>query len=168
MTKLSTEMEPYYNAITALTDEFSDKYLNVEYKELARKAIATLCRKRPSPVVTGTTKVWACGVIHALGTVNFLFDKSQTPHVTNGEMIDFFGVAKSTTSSKSKNIRDMLKMNHFDHKWLIPSRVDNSIMTWMLEINGFCVDIRTMPRHIQEIAFQKNLIPYISADRVSA
>ena len=35
----------------------------------------------------------------------------------------------------------------------------------MLEVNGFLVDIRYAPREIQETAFEKGLIPYISADR---
>jgi hypothetical protein len=32
-------------------------------------------------------------------------------------------------------------------------------------VNGLLVDLRDMPREIQEIAFQDRLIPYIPADR---
>ena len=39
-------------------------------------------------------------------------------------------------------------------------------MAWMLEINGFLMDVRHAPREVQEIAFEKGLIPYISADRL--
>jgi hypothetical protein len=35
----------------------------------------------------------------------------------------------------------------------------------MLEVNGLMMDIRQAPREVQEIAFQKGLIPYIPADR---
>ena len=38
-------------------------------------------------------------------------------------------------------------------------------MIWMLEVNGFMMDIRTCPREVLKIAFQKGLIPYIPADR---
>jgi hypothetical protein len=38
-------------------------------------------------------------------------------------------------------------------------------MVWMLEVNGFLMDIRHAPREAQEIAFEKGLIPYIPADR---
>jgi hypothetical protein len=34
----------------------------------------------------------------------------------------------------------------------------------MAEVNGVLVDLRDMPRDVQEIAFAKG-IPYISADR---
>ena len=39
---------------------------------------------------------------------------------------------------------------------------------WMLEVNGFLMDIRSAPRELQEVAFQKGLIPYIPADRVKS
>lgn len=35
----------------------------------------------------------------------------------------------------------------------------------MLMVNGYIVDIRSMPREVQVIAFEKGLIPYIPADR---
>jgi hypothetical protein len=33
------------------------------------------------------------------------------------------------------------------------------------EVNGLLVDLRDMPRGVQEIAFPKGMIPYIPADR---
>ena len=35
----------------------------------------------------------------------------------------------------------------------------------MAEVNGLLVDLRDMPREVQEIAFARGLIPYIPADR---
>jgi hypothetical protein len=37
----------------------------------------------------------------------------------------------------------------------------------MAEVNGLLVDLRDMPREIQEIAFEDGLIPYIPADQES-
>ena len=34
----------------------------------------------------------------------------------------------------------------------------------MAEVNGLLVDLRDMPREVQQIAFEKRLIPYIPAD----
>ncbi len=36
---------------------------------------------------------------------------------------------------------------------------------WMAEVNGLLVDLRRMPREVQEIAYAKGMIPYIPADR---
>jgi len=78
---------------------------------------------------------------------------------------DAFGVGQSTGQGKSRDIRKMLKIQQFDPEWWLPSRMDDNPMVWMLEVNGFMMDIRTCPREVQEIAFQKGLIPYIPADR---
>ncbi len=43
--------------------------------------------------------------------------------------------------------------------------MDSNPLIWMLEVDGFIVDIRDAPRQVQEIAFNKGLIPYIPADR---
>jgi hypothetical protein len=59
----------------------------------------------------------------------------------------------------------MFKMYQLDPNWSLPSRLDSNPMVWMLQVNGFMVDVRHAPREVQEIAFQKGLIPYIPADR---
>jgi len=72
------EMQERFDDITQLTDAFSQAHLNDEYASLIRQMTATLCRKRPSPLSTGKVATWACAIIHALGSVNFFYDKSQT------------------------------------------------------------------------------------------
>jgi hypothetical protein len=39
--------------------------------------------------------------------------------------------------------------------------MDQNPLAWMISIDGFVLDARHVPRHIQEEAFQKGLIPYI-------
>ena len=72
-------MQARFEEITQLTDAFCQHSLTEEYARLCRELTATLCRKRLSPVARGKAPTWACGIIHALGMVNFLFDSSQTP-----------------------------------------------------------------------------------------
>ncbi len=169
MTKKSNRvpkaMQMVFSKITALTDSFCDKHLTKEYADLSRRLVAALARKRPSPLARGKPEVWACGAIYALGTVNFLFDRTQTLHMRADEICAAFGVNKSTGGAKAKLIRDMFKMSYFDPTWTLPSRMDENPLVWMLNVNGFIMDVRSAPREIQEIAFQKGLIPYIPADR---
>ena len=105
------------------------------------------------------------GIVYALGTVNFLFDASQTPHMRADALCAAFGVSQSSGANKARLIRDMFGMYQFDPNWCLPSLVDRNPMVWMLQVNGLIVDVRHMPREDQEIAFQKGLIPYIPADR---
>ena len=160
-----SSVEPAYSAIINLTDAVCNQHLNSEYAELARRLAATLARKRPSPILRGKPEIWACAILYALGTVNFLFDKSQTPHMRADELCAVFGVSQSSGANKAKLIRDMLKMYQLDPNWCLPSRVDENPLIWILQVNGMMVDIRHMPREVQVIAFENGLIPYIPADR---
>src|SRR2546429_8078897 len=108
------DMRGRFDEITQLTDAFCQTYLNDEYKQICRELTATLCRKRPSPLIRGKANTWACGIIHALGMVNFLFDSSQTPHVSSSQISESFGLSSSTMQSKSKQIRDLLGIRQLD------------------------------------------------------
>ncbi len=158
-------MQPVYEAITTLIDTFCSQHLNNEYAVLARQLTAALARKRPSPLARGKPDIWAAGIVHALGTVNFLFDPTQTPHLRSSDLSQLFGVNQNTTANKAKLIREMFNMHHFDHQWCLPSRLESSSPLWFIMVNGYIVDAREMPREVQEIAYEKGLIPYIPADR---
>jgi hypothetical protein len=155
------EMQAKFDEITQLTNAFSQTYLNDEYAQLCRQLTATLCRKRPSPLARGKATTWACGIIHALGMVNFLFDSSQTPHIPASQIWEYFGLSSSTMQAKSKQIRDILNIYQMDPNWTIPSMIGENPLIWMLEINGLIIDVRHAPREIQEEAFLRGLIPYV-------
>ncbi len=155
------EMQARFDEITQITDAFSQVHLNDEYAQLCRELTATLCRKRPSPLVQGKVGTWACGIIHALGMINFLFDSSQKPHVPASQIASHFGLSMSTMQPKSKQIRDLLNIDQMDPDWTLPSMIDKNPMAWMIQVNGLIVDARYAPRAIQEEAFRKGLIPYV-------
>ena len=58
----------------------------------------------------------------------------------------------------------MLRIYQLDPNWTLPSRLDDP-MVWTVEVNGLPIDIRHAARQLQEVAFNKGLIPYIPADR---
>lgn len=159
--KVPEKMQERYDKITQLTDAVCQEHLNDEYAQMCRQMTAKLARKRPSPLNTGHIKTWAAGITYAVGQVNFLFDKSQTPHMTATELADVFDVAPSTAGNKAKSIRDLLKIGMMEPEWTLPSRMDDNMMVWMISVNGFILDARYVSREIQEIAFEKGLIPYI-------
>lgn len=160
-TKIPKGWEEYYAKVTAITDDVCRKHLNEEYAELARCALAALCRKRPSPLLSGHKQVWCCAVVYALGQVNFLSDRASQPAMTMSELADAFGVANSTAAAKAKIVRDILDLRSFDPNWTLPSLAELNPMTWMVSLNGFMVDARHLPRQIQVAALAKGLIPFL-------
>ena len=76
---------------------------------------------------------------------NFLFDSSSEPHRTADELSAAFGVAKSTMSSKAKQVRDLLKMSYFGAEFLRADVVAGNPMVWLIEVDGLAMDSRNAP-----------------------
>ena len=167
-TRTSDEVKESLEVIVGMTDQFCREHLNDEYATLCRKLTGKLARKRPSPLLSGRPTTWASGIVRTIGWLNFLDDSTTTPHMKLTAIDKAFGVGESTGQGKSKAIRTMLKIRPFDPAWTLPSRMDDNPVVWMLEVNGFLMDVRHAPREVQEIAFEKGLIPYIPADRLDA
>src|SRR5258708_15084508 len=106
------DMQARFDDITQLTDTFSQAYLTDEYASLCRQLTATLCRKRPSPLSQGKAATWACGIIHALRMVNFLFNASQKPHAPATQIPTYFGLRSPPMQPKSNQIPNLLPMYH--------------------------------------------------------
>ncbi len=147
--------------IAGLVDAFCEEHLNEEYADLCRKLTEKLGRKRPTPLVSGKANTWACGIVRTIGWVNFLDDKTQTPHMKLTAIDKAFGVGESTGQGKSMLIRKTLKIRPMAPEWSLRSRMDRNPMAWMIQVNGFLVDARFLKREIQEEALRKGLIPYI-------
>jgi len=103
-----------------------------------------------------------------MGVVNFLSDKSQTPHMKAMDLYKLFDVSPTTGSAKSKWVRDTLDAQRLSPDWTLPSRMDAWTLVWMLSVNGSRVDVRPRPLAVQQIAYDKGLIPYIPALKQSA
>jgi hypothetical protein len=154
-------MRKKYEAITGITDEFCQRYLNEEYANLARKMVAALSGKKPSPLESGRAKSWAAGVVYALGRVNFLSDDSRKPYMTMSELCEKIGVSQSNASNKSREIWHRLNLMQLHPDWCLPSMLEDNPLAWMIEVDGLPVDARMMPREIQKEAHRLGLIPYV-------
>ena len=156
-------MQARYVEIIQITDAFSAQYLSEEYAQLIRYLVAALLRKRPSPLAKGKAATWACGATHAVGVVNFLYDKNTDPYISASHLYKAFGVGEGTGQAKSKIIRDLLGMFQMHPEWTVPSQITDNPMTWMITVNGLIVDIRGQPREVQEISSRAIENIYFSA-----
>lgn len=153
-------MQAKYDSIVAITDAFAAEHL-------VRYAAAALARKCPSPLSKGQAKSWACGITHAIGMVNFLSDPASEPYMSAADLYAAFSVSASTGGSKSKQVRDLLGMFQLSPDWSTSDMIDRNPLAWMVEVNGLIMDIRRAPRPLQEIAYEKGLIPYLPEETIS-
>jgi len=140
--------------IIQLAKNFCNEKLNEEYATLAEKLICKLGRKRNVPFITGQAAIWAVAVIHAIGTINFLFDKSFEPYVSVDEINEFFGTKKSTTSNKSREIRDLLNLGYWDKEFSTKKMTDNNPLEEMVMVDGFIMPVGYLPEELQKLVRQ--------------
>ncbi len=138
--------------ISTLTAGFCEQKLDAAYSELVGKLIGKLSRKRPSPLLKGKEEIWAAGIIHAIGQVNFLYDRSSKPNITFDELNDYFFTSKSTVGNKAAEIRKMFKMDRITgFEFMSESNKKDNIFYNSVMVNGFIVPISSLPEEYQDL-----------------
>jgi hypothetical protein len=132
------QLQPFYAEIIAITDAFCHEYLNDEYAQMSRRLAAALSRKRPSPLLRGKARIWACGIVYAIGSVNFLGDRSFEPHMRMEELCSLMGVSKSSGANKAAEIRKLFGMYQMGPDWTLPSMMEQNPMAWMIHRRALC------------------------------
>ncbi len=142
------------DVILGLLNQFCVEKLDDEYAALSEKLLKKLGRKRIVPFMTGKPEIWAAAIIHALGKINFLFDKSSEPYVSVTEINEYFGTKTSTTGNKSKEIRDMFKMGYWDNEFATSRMRDSDPFAQMVMIDGMILPLSMLPEEQQQIVKQ--------------
>ncbi len=98
-------------------------------------------RKRDVPFKRGKLEIWAAAVIYAIGSINFLFDKSFEPYIKVEEISDYFGTKNSTVSNKAGQIRKMLDLTMFDNEFATEHMNETNPFNDLVMVDGFCAII---------------------------
>ncbi len=165
--KDTREMEARRAEIIALTDKVCAERLDGEYRDLAREMVNALRKEDPAILAHGDPRIIACGVIYALGYVNFLFDPNNRPYLSVNDLCDAFGVKQSSAYNKSRTIREALDLMQLDPDWCLPSMIDDNPLVWMVEVDGIVLDAHMLPREAQESLASAGIIPYVPKSKSS-
>lgn len=145
------EIKEIEKKLIEMTNEFCTQKLDDEYRQLCEKLIKKLGRKRDVPFQRGKLEIWAAAVIHTIGSINFLFDKSFEPYITVEQLNAYFGTNNSTVSNKSRDIKKMLKLGYFNPEFSTQSMTASNPFNEMVIIDGFMVPLDTLPEDLQEL-----------------
>ena len=107
--------------IAQLIQQFCSASLNEEFLDVCMHVLKKLSRKRPSPLVSGKERTWACGIVYAIASNNFVFDRSQDYYMTAQNIADGFGLSTSTAQNQAYKISKLLKINYFTPEYVIES-----------------------------------------------
>ncbi len=111
------ELRPRVEEIVAHCDRVSKEVLDGEYATFARRLTTRLARKRPSPLARGETRIWAGGILYALGQLNFLFTADAPMHLPGYRLAEIAGVSPSTIAAKAKTVREAAGLRAFDDEF---------------------------------------------------
>ncbi len=148
-------IEEKVHELIAMTTGFCETYLDTDYKQLCENLIKKMSRKRNIPFLSGRPEIWAAAIVYAIGSINFLFDKSFKPYSTAEDICRHFGTTKSTTSQKAKVIRDMFGLNYWDKEFSTTYMKETNPFSNMVMANGLIVDSRFLSPEIQKIIDDK-------------
>jgi hypothetical protein len=141
--RVPRELRQRAREILEITDDACHTHLNAEYAQCCRVLVGRLARKRPSPLARGDARIWAAGAIYATGQVNFLFDRSQDPHLNTDQLAERLGVLKTTMANKA------------------------ALINKTLEIDGSLFDARMLPSELRDEARRQGLIPDLDTRRAA-
>ena len=121
---------------------FCERELNPEFTEVCLHVLEKLRRKRPTPLTGGKTNTWACGIVYAVCSNNFVFDRSQPYYMSAQDIADGFGLSKSTAQSKAAEINKALKITYFAPEFVIASNQEHT--NSLLDMMRAAEDLRKM------------------------
>jgi hypothetical protein len=160
-------LRPTITAIVVTTDAFCERHLDCEYGQLCRRLVGRLACKCPSRLARGDTTIWAAGAIYTIGSLNFLFDRAQVPHLRADELAARLGVVKSTMANRAARIRTLLELGWFEPELMRRSLLEQHPLTWLIEVDGIPVDARWLPEELQAEARRRGLIPDLDHPRAA-
>jgi hypothetical protein len=166
--RIPSAMRDRAQAIIDITDRACREHLDDEYGQIARRMVARLARKRPSPLARGDARIWAAGVVYAIGQINFLFDPTQTPHLTAKELAERLGVVQTTMANKAGLINRTLDIGMFEPGLTRVAILAQHPMAWIVEVDGLLVDARMLSPELQDEARRLGLIPDLDRLRAAA
>ncbi len=153
--------------ILAITNQACTQHLDDEYAHVCRQLVGRLARKRPSPLTRGDTRIWAAGAICAVGQINFLFDRSQQPHMSADQLATRLGVVKTRMANKAALISKTLNLGVFEPDLTTTAMLEQHPLAWLVEIEGLIVDARMLPLDLQDEARRRGLIPDLDHPRAA-
>jgi len=135
-------IQPVKEELLRLTQLFCKQYLDDEYRVLSQKMIDKLSRKRQVPYMSGRIEIWAGAIIHTIGTINFLFDRSFKPYVTAAQIAEYFRTSTSTVGQKGKLIRDMFKLSYWNPEFSTKRMLEKNPFANLALVNGFLITVQ--------------------------
>jgi len=132
--------------VKSLYQSYCKEHLDNEYLKLCDKVNNDLLSVDADVFKRGKSNIWAAAMVWAVGSVNFLGDRSSEPYASLKDICDHFEANTSTVGQKAGMIREWLDMDYFNEEYV---RSDSSLVK-MLDSLVMTEDGFIVPREMVE------------------
>lgn len=155
-----------YLEIISIIKEVCEDNLNKDYLFLAENLCKELFKAQIDALNKGKANSWACGIVHAVGLQNNLFNNKSNVRIKAQDFYKLFNVSSSTGLSKSKEVRSHVDME--EDKWLLSNineNIDKSTSEEVME-NKESIDdkVVTEDKVVIEVKEKNNLVIEVDED----
>lgn len=98
--------------------------LNEEYLFLAENLSRKIFQLNEFKLSKSKANSWACGIVHALGQKNGLFNTKSNINIKAQDFYKLFNVSSSTGLSKSKEIRELINLD--SEEWALTNKTNRN------------------------------------------
>ena len=139
--------------ILDLVGEFCAKQLDEEYSELTERLIK-LGLKEIHRLRQANHKYGLPQSYTRLGQLIFYLTSHLNRMFLLTTSTHFFGTSKSTTGNKSKQIRDLLKLDLWDNEFSTKRMRNSNPYANLVMVDGLIVPVNTLPEQFQQAVRQ--------------
>jgi len=127
--------------ILTLVTNYCQKYLDKEYTDICSKVFHDLLEENPAVFNRGQEGIWVAAIVWAVGSVNFLGDKSFEPYASLADVCIYFNANKSSVGQKSAKIRKQLNIDRFNPDYQTTTQVSDFLNSLVMTPEGFIVPV---------------------------
>jgi tetratricopeptide (TPR) repeat protein len=116
-----------------MVETFCKKHLNDEYNDLCTKLVKAMAQRDDISFAKGKLEIWAAAVVCAIGSYNFLYDKTFKPYMQQKDILKAFGVSTGSVSTKVSELREAfdLQFPFGDDTFLTQRMIDENPLNKM-------------------------------------
>ena len=136
--------------VVALVQSYANNHLDQEYLTLAKKLVARIEQEPGKVLETESPELWAAAVVHAISSVNFLFDKAHPLYVAETSIAEHFGQQLQAVADQSIWLRTTLGIRHFDPEFSA-NRLGIALEDDLVKVDEFIVPMDLLPGKYQQM-----------------
>lgn len=110
------KMQGIFDAAALPIQLFCQAYLDERYFERCMAALEKLCRKRPSPLLSGSLNTWSAGIVYFICAQNDRFVRGCHDRLDASVVAGAFGLSASAASAKAAQIRQLFHAKSYNER----------------------------------------------------